>query len=132
MLFIFCGLAVGMAAGTQSYTIAVIGTVALSLTNVYLHISRFGTHKPHNGFLRFTFPVHIESGHPIVMILKRYCTNFTLISVQDAGTAQPQVEYSYQLMIRNSDKNEQMISQLEKIEGVSNINLTMQEVLLEV
>ncbi len=132
MLFIFCGLAVGMAAGTQNYTIAIIGTIALSTTNLYLYISRFGTHKPHNGFLRFNFPVHIESGHPIVKILKRYCTNFTLISVQDAGAQQPQVEYSYQLMIRNADKNEQMISELEKIPGISNLNLTMQEVLLEV
>jgi uncharacterized membrane protein YhiD involved in acid resistance len=132
MLFIFCGLAIGMAAGTQNYTIAIIGTVALSLTNVYLYISRFGTHKPHNGFIRFTFPAHIESGHPVIGVLKKFCTNFTLISVQDTGAAPPQIEYAYQLMIRNSDKNEQMISELEKIAGIANINLTMQEVLLEV
>ena len=132
MLFIFCGLAVGMAAGTKSYLIGGIGTAALSATNLYLHLSRFGTHKPHNGFLRFNFPGHIESGHPVINILRRFCSSYTLISVQDTGTIEHQVEYSYQLMIKNAEKNEQMLNELEKIEGVSNINLTMQEVLLEV
>jgi len=132
MLFIFCGLAVGMAAGTQSYTIAIIGTITISLTNIYLFVSKFGTHKPHNGFLRFSFPEHIDQNHPIVKILKRFCGSVTLISVQDAGFGSAEVEYAYQLMIRNSDKNEQMLSDLEKIEGMSNISLTMQEVLLEV
>jgi hypothetical protein len=35
-------------------------------------------------------------------------------------------------MIRNAAKNEQMLSELEKIEGIENISLTMQEQLLEV
>jgi uncharacterized membrane protein YhiD involved in acid resistance len=132
MLFIFCGLAIGMAAGTQSYTIAIIGTVFISLTNIYLFVSKFGTHKPHNGFLRFSFPAHIDQNHPIVKTLKRFCSSVTLISVQDAGFGSADVEYAYQLMIRNSDKNEQMLADLEKIEGISNLSPTMQEVLLEV
>ena len=51
--FIFCCLVVGMAAGSQRYSIAIIGTVFLSLIAVYMHLTGFGTHKPHNGFLRF-------------------------------------------------------------------------------
>jgi hypothetical protein len=35
-------------------------------------------------------------------------------------------------MIRNAGKNEQMLSELEKLEGIKNISLTMQEQLLEV
>jgi uncharacterized membrane protein YhiD involved in acid resistance len=132
MIFIFCGLAIGMAAGTQSYTIALVGTAAISMTNIYLFVSKFGTHKPHNGFLRFTFPAHIDQNHPIIKSLKRFCSAVTLISVQDSGFGSADVEYAYQLMIRNSDKNEQMLSELSKIEGMSNLNLTMQEVLLEV
>ncbi len=132
IVFIFCSLVVGMAAGSQRYTIAVMGTVILSLIALYLYFTSFGTHMPHNGFLRFSLPAHIGPKHPIPGVLKRFCGNFTLISAQDRGLGGSEVEYAYQLMVRNAAKNEQMLSELEKIEGISNISLTMQEQLLEI
>ncbi len=132
IVFIFCSLVVGMAAGSQRYAIAVGGTIVISLIALYLYLTGFGTHEPHNGFLRFSLKGHIGPRHPIPAILKRFCGNFTLISVQDSGFGSPLVEYAYQLMIRNAAKNEQMLSELEKIEGIENISLTMQEQLLEV
>jgi uncharacterized membrane protein YhiD involved in acid resistance len=130
--FIFCSLVVGMAAGSQRYAVAIVGTIILSLIAIYLHLANFGTHQPHNGFLRFTFRGHIGPDSPIPTILKRFCGNFTLISAQDSGFGTSEVEYAYQLMIRNAAKNQQMLSDLQKIEGLENINLTMQERLLEV
>jgi hypothetical protein len=132
IVFIFCSLVVGMAAGSQRYAIAVGGTIVISLIALYLYLTDFGTHEPHNGFLRFSLKGHIGPRHPIPAILKRFCGNFTLISVQDSGFGSPLVEYAYQLMIRNAAKNEQMLSELEKIESIENISLTMQEQLLEV
>ncbi len=130
--FIFCSLVVGMAAGSQRYATAIVGTIILSLIALYLHLSGFGTHQPHNGFLRFTFRGHIGPDSPIPGILKRFCGSFTLVSSQDSGFGTSEVEYAYQLMIRDAAKNEQMLSELEKIGGVENISLTMQERLLEV
>ena len=132
IVFIFCALVVGMASGSQRYDIAVMGTIVLSLIALYLYLTSFGTHQPHNGFLRFSLPGHIGPKHPISTILKRFCGNFTLISAQDSGFGSSEVEYAYQLMIRNAKKNEQMLSELEKVEGVGNISLTMQEQLLEI
>jgi len=132
IVFIFCSLVVGMAAGSQRYAIAVGGTIIVSLIAIYLYLTGFGTHEPHNGFLRFSLKGHIGPKHPVPAILKRFCGNFTLISAQDSGFGSPLVEYAYQLMIRNAAKNEQMLSELEKIEGIENISLTMQEQLLEV
>ncbi len=132
IVFIFCALVVGMAAGSQRYAIAVTGTIILSLIALYLYLTGFGTHHPHNGFLRFSLPGHIGPKHPVPAILKRFCGNFTLISVQDSGFGSAEVEYAYQLMIRNAKKNELMLSELGKVEGIGNINLTMQEQLLEV
>jgi uncharacterized membrane protein YhiD involved in acid resistance len=132
IVFIFCALVVGMAAGSQRFSIAVVGTIVISLIAVYLYLTGFGTHHPHNGFLRFSLPGHIGPKHPVPTILKRFCGSFTLISAQDSGFGSSEVEYAYQLMIRNAKKNEQMLSELEKVEGVGNISLTMQEQLLEV
>lgn len=132
IVFIFCTLVVGMAAGSQRYATAIFGTILLSLITIYLHLAGFGSRQPHNGFLRFSFTGHIEPKHPILVILKRFCGNFTLISAQDSSIGSRNVEYAYQLMIRNSDKNEEMLAELERIEGIKNISLTMQEQLLEV
>ncbi len=132
IVFIFCALVVGMAAGSQRYAIAVVGTVVLSLIAIYLDLTGFGTHQPHNGFLRFSLPGHIGPRHPVPDILKRFCGNFTLISAQDSGFGSSEVEYAYQLMVRNAKKNEEMLAELEKVEGIENVSLTMQEQLLEV
>lgn len=130
--FIFCSLVAGMAAGSQRYAIAILGTTFLSLIIVYLHITNFGAHRPHNGFLRFHVPGHIGPDHTVHAILKQFCRSFSLISAQDHGDEHPFVEYAFQLMVRNVAKNENMLAELKKIKGLSDINLTMQEQLLEV
>jgi hypothetical protein len=132
LVFVFCSMVIGMAAGSQRYAIAVVGTIGVSLIIIYLHLTSFGRHQPHNGFLRFSFNSHISPKHPILDILKRFCRSFTLVSVQDENGHGSTIEYAYQLLIRNTGKNEQLLAELEKIEGLNNINLTMQEQLLEV
>jgi uncharacterized membrane protein YhiD involved in acid resistance len=130
--FLFCSLVIGMASGSQRYDVAIIGTVVLCSITIYLYISGFGTHQPHNGFLRFSFRGHIGPDSPISKILKRFCGSYTLISAQTSGFGTAEVEYAYQLMIRNATKNQQMLTELQEVDGLENISLTMQERLLEV
>lgn len=132
MVFIFCALVVGMATGTQAHSIAIIGTIILSLTLLYLHVTGFGTHLSHNGFLRFTFEGRVGPDHPVTGVLKRFCRSFSLISTSGGAEGGPEAEYAYHLMVRDSSKNEEMLAKLEAIKGIGNINLTMQERLLEV
>jgi len=129
--FIFCALVVGMAAGSHRYLTAILGTVILCGIAIYLHFTDFGSHEPHNGFLRFSLRGTLGPNHPVSSILHRFCASFSLISVQDSGFGGP-AEYAYQIMIRNIAKNEELVAELEKVEGIENINLTMQERLLEV
>lgn len=130
--FIFFSLVIGMATGSQRYAIAIIGTIILCLIVLYLHLTAFGTHQSHNGFLRFSFSGHIGPKHPIPAILGRFCGSYTLISAQDSGFGTAEVEYAYQLMIKNAAKNERLLSELKQVKGIENISLTMQERLLEV
>lgn len=129
--FVFCALVIGMASGSQRYAVAVVGTVALGAIAVYLHLTAFGSHGSHNAFLRFRLADGLGSDHPVPAVLKRFCGAYALISVQDGdrpGTA----ECAYQLMLRDSSRNEALLSELGRIAGVTDINLTMQEELLEV
>lgn len=63
--------------------------------------------------------------------MKRFCDNFALISSQESGFGSAMVKYAYQQMIRKSVKNDLMLSELKKVEGIENVSLTMQEQLLE-
>jgi len=130
--FIFSALVVGMATGSQRYTVAIIGTVAICLIILYLSLSDFGSHQPHNAFLRFSFEGHIVTGHPVSSILNKFCRSHTMISSQDGDFGDRYVEYAYQIMIKNANKNEQMLAELHKIEGIKNVNLTVQEQLLQI
>ena len=129
--FIFSSLVVGMAAGSHRYLTAIIGTIVISLIALYLFLTDFGAHEPHNGFLRFSLRGPLGPGHPVPDVLRRFCGAFTLISVQDSGFGGP-AEYAYQIMIRDTENNAEFVSELEKVDGIENISLTMQEKLLEV
>jgi uncharacterized membrane protein YhiD involved in acid resistance len=130
--FIFSALVIGMAAGSQMYQIAIIGTVVISLIIAYLYLSEFGSHRPHNAFLRFSLRSHIGKDHAIIIILKKFCGTYTLISSQEGDFGTTDVEYAYQVMIKNVSKNEQFLSELEKIDGIKNLSLTVQEQLLQI
>jgi hypothetical protein len=131
IVFIFSSLVIGMACGSHRYMTAILGTLVLSLIAIYLFFTDFGSHEPHNGFLRFSLRGAIGPDHPVPGILRRFCGNFTMISAQDSGFGGP-AEYAYQIMIRNTSQNEAFVSELEKVDGMENISLTMQEKLLEV
>jgi len=129
--FIFSSLVIGMAAGSHRFGTAIVGTLILCFIIVYLYLTDFGTHQPHNGFLRFSLKGHISPGHPVIGILSRYCGSYTLLSRQETGFGGA-VEYAYQVLVRSPGRNESMLADLENIEGIDSINLTMQEKLLEV
>lgn len=129
--FIFCALVVGMAAGSQRFAIAVVGTVLLCLIVLYLHVTGFGTHQPHNAFLRFQGVTADQTHGQVAAVLKQFCSSFTLISVQNVAAAE-KAEYAYQLMVRNANRNADMLVSLGAVSGIEQVALTMQEQLLEV
>ncbi len=130
--FIFCALVIGMACGSQRYTIAIIGTICICAIIFYLYLSDFGSHRPHNAFLRFKMPEHINPKHPVVVTLNKFCRSHTMISSQDSSFGEVGVEYAYQILIKNVANNEQMMNELQSVGGAQNLNLTVQEQLLQI
>jgi uncharacterized membrane protein YhiD involved in acid resistance len=130
--FIFCSLVIGMATGSERYGLAIIGTIGICLVILYLYVTDFGSHQPHNAFLRFSMNGHITSDHSVIKILNKFCSNHTMISSQDGDFGDTNVEYSYQIMIKNVSKNEQMVAELQKVGDAKNLNLTVQEQLLQI
>lgn len=130
--FIFCALVVGMACGSQRYAIAIVGTLVICLIILYLYLSDFGSHQPHNAFLRFTLEEHINPKHPVLVVLNKFCGNHTMISSNSGDFGTSTIDYAYQVMIKNASKNENMMDELQKINGIKNVSLTVQEQLLQI
>ncbi|UCD50643.1 MAG: DUF4956 domain-containing protein [Phycisphaerales bacterium] len=120
--FLLWALVVGMAAGSHRYATAVVGTALLSLIAFYLSISKFGNHRPHDGFLRFSLRGPLGPDHPALELLRRFCKNFTLCSAQNTDLGD-WVEYVYRLVVRNAARNKEFLSELKRVEGVEDIRL---------
>jgi hypothetical protein len=131
LAYVFCALVVGMATGSQRYFIAILGTLVLCSIAIYLYLTSFGSHEPRNGFLRFYLPSGMGPDHPVLGILRRFCSDFQLVSVQDAGPGAG-TEYAYQIMVRDRSLGESLLYEMERTKGIGSLSLTMQEDLLEV
>ena len=84
VVFVFCSLVIGMAAGSQRYAVAIVGTAALCAITIYLHITMFGSHCSHNAFLRFRLGRRARPRSSLAgCVLRRFCGSFALISAQD-------------------------------------------------
>lgn len=129
--FVFFSLVIGMAAGSQRYAVAVMGTAMLCAIVLYLYVTEFGSRRTYNAFLRFCLQGRLDPHHEVTTIMKRYCGGYSLVSMQavdDGDTA----EYAFQLVVHHGRANEEMAAALKAVPGVSDIHLTMQEELIEV
>ncbi len=73
----------------------------------------------------------MESDHPVHEVLRRYCGQFTLVSVEGGGPGEPS-EYAFRVLIRDTTQNGPFLSELEKIAGLENVRLITEDQLLEV
>ena len=131
VVFVFAALVIGMAAGSQRHAVAVVGTALLCVIAVYLRLTAFGSHQPHNAFLRFNLVNAQRATNPVPTILKRHCYGFALVSAQSDDRAES-TEYAYQVAIRDTGCSDELLSELANVAGTSNVSLTVQEALLEV
>lgn len=129
--FISAALVIGMACGAQRFFTSIVGTGLLTLIALYLYWVDFGAHQPKNGFLRFQIRGDMGPDHAVQGILKRYCRRVVLVSVQ-ADSAGSASHYAYQVTLANSADNAELVQQLEDVDGLSHLQLTLQEQLLEV
>lgn len=131
VVFVFCALVIGMAAGTQRHAIAIVGTVTLCAVIWYLHATSFGSRRSYGAFLRFTATKPFGPQHPAMTVLKRFCTRYALVSLQD-GPMTDTCDCAYQLTLLESNRSEELAAALEEVPGIDSVSLTGEEELLEV
>ena len=131
LIFLFASLGIGVASGVQSYETAVIGALVFCLVVIILYISPFGTRRKHDGLVRFQIPTGPQVATEVTDILKNYTKNFALVTMRNVAQGDV-VDYAYQVKLRDPSANQELIQQLEEIDGIRGITYTNQEATLEI
>lgn len=128
IMFIFFALSIGLAAGVKLYSIAIAGTLFVSL--VYFIIMKFDLSLP----IGREYLIQINAYNPQLPenpfgdILKAHCRNFKLVNVKTiGGETSEEIEFSYYLTIAEREKGQLIVAQIKKVPGVNNVNLFFDE-----
>lgn len=131
LVFLFASLGVGVAAGVQSYATAFIGTTIFSLVVLVLYVSPFGTRRKHDGLVRFQLPAGPQAVAEVTTIMQNYTKNFVLVTMRNVAQGQV-VDFAYQVKLAAPTDNQNLIQQLQAIDGIRGITYTNQEATVEI
>lgn len=123
--FIFFALILGMACGTGHYLQGMIGTVFFSSILIYLHWTSFGSRHVSDGFLRFSVDADASVQEAIRPLIMAHCRTARLVSqrIGEAGVG----EVAYRLILRNPLRSAELVDELKRRDGISDVHFVLQE-----
>jgi hypothetical protein len=131
LLFVFASLAIGVACGVQSFSIAVMGTVVYGLAAIYVSWSGFGSRRHFDAVLRLHLPALERCEEAFKQVLRQHCRTFVLINLREVGATGGVHEHSYHIKMRDPDLKGELITHLNKVPGLSGVSLLMQDTTIE-
>jgi len=129
LMFVFASLAAGVAAGVQSYAIAIIGVGMFAIAVFFLHWTSFGTHRQFDAVLRLRMAINSPDKAAFADMLQQYCRRFVLVNMREAGNNQH--EHSYQVQFSSPEAGAKLLREVNALPGLSGAMLLMQDSSLE-
>lgn len=125
-VYLFLAVAQGIAVGTGNILAAVIGTIAICLVLLYFWKIGFGDRLSHDGLFRLFIPLDGDQESAVREILKRYCGGFRLLHMRETGQ-DSLMEFAFQIQMIDQRFSSQLVADVERVEGVSNVSLLLQD-----
>ena len=124
IVFIFFALAVGMAIGSGNHLVGILGAGTVCLVILVLYLADFGSVNGDELLLRFTMvPGDNDGDSQIYMpIFEKYLKNFELLNIKSVRMGQ-YLEYSFNIFLKEPDKYNQVINELNAVEGIERVGL---------
>jgi len=119
--YIFWSLASGMAAGTGSYFLAIAGSIIISGIALILFYTNFGSIIKSEFIVQF----RINSNDPNITsqynkLISDFTKSQTLLSSESSGDGQT-IKVSFDVVMKEEMKQNELISKISKIDGVSEV-----------
>jgi len=131
IIFLFAALAIGIAAGSTVFTVAIIGTICFSAAALYLHWSPFASKREYEGLLRFIAPPHVHVEELLEEAFQQYCSTYSLIAMRESAQGEF-IEYSYQVRLIDPSYQSDLLDFLTKTESISETSLLMHRSTVEI
>ena len=119
--YIFWSLATGMAAGTGSYFIAIAGSIIISGIALMLFYTNFGSIIKSEFIVQFRInsnDANITSQYN--RLISDFTKSHTLLSSESSGDGQT-IKVSFDVVMKEEMKQNELISKISKIGGVSEV-----------
>ncbi len=118
--YVLAVLVVGMASGTQRFSLAVVATVTLALVMFFLHYTSYGTRQRYDVILNMHWSRPPAELPDVGGILDRHARNVHCAS-RRSGDAQAGTDLSYRLLLRDPDRVDELLLELRQLDGVSRL-----------
>ncbi len=119
--FVFFGLALGMAAGTSNYFLAVAAGIFISATALVLYKLNYGALYKSEFILRFTFD-QSHGSETYLQVISRHAKRSNLLHIEPSGDGSI-LKLTYDIILRAGADANQFASHVGEVEGVSEVTL---------
>lgn len=126
IVFIFFSLGIGMAAGVGLYSVAIVGTVVISLAIIVLTTFNFAAARKRMFLLQITYHASQENDVKIEQILKKHCRNIKLVNLKNVGTENI-LEAFYHITLKQEKRNSVILRELNDSDAIISSNLYFDE-----
>lgn len=130
IMFVFASLGAGIGCGVYAWGAAVGGTIAFSAVAFLLSRTGLGTKHFFDGMLRFALPNESKVRGQIEDIMKSSLKTFILITMREVDGG-ARLDVAYQIRLRATKPAAEILSDLSKIEGISDVQFMMQDATTE-
>lgn len=119
--FVFLALAVGMAAGTSNYFLALVSAGFMSALAIFTYKLNFGALYKSEFILRFTFDQNSDSA-AYLEIIQEFSKRSNMLHIEPSGDRRT-LRLTYDIALREDATAEKMTSAMGNVEGVSEVVL---------
>ena len=130
IMFLFASLGAGIGCGVFSWGAAMGGTLAFCIVAFMLSRTGLGTKHFFDGMLRFAMPNESAPRQDIEDILRGNLKMFVLITMREVNGGD-RVDVAYQIRLRATKPAAEVLTELSKVEGISDIQFMMQDATTE-
>ncbi|MEX0719790.1 MAG: DUF4956 domain-containing protein [Balneolaceae bacterium] len=120
-VYILSLIVVGMACGTQKFTTAVIGTFIAASVLIYIWYTNFGARQRYDLILNLSWNRPLSSINTLDEFLKRHALKTKLAS-QHTSSDEASVQLSYRLLLRDPGRTQELIDEINQVNGVSKVS----------
>jgi hypothetical protein len=124
--YVLTVIVIGMATGTQKFASAIIGCALVSMAMLYLWYTSFGSRHRYDVIVNLHWSRSIKELMDLRRILDRHSWKAHLAS-QRSHEGYEGTDLSYRLLLRDSDRVEDLLTELRQVTGVSRVTSMLAE-----